>query len=109
VAHVISLEPRLPVSVKPSPNIQINVDPGQIEQALINLIKNSVDAVLSTGESNPAPDAVIVSWKVTGHDLELLVRDRGIGLLDTGNLFVPFYTTKQKWHRHWRHLEQADH
>jgi two-component system nitrogen regulation sensor histidine kinase NtrY len=95
VAHVVSLEPRLQVTVEPGPSVQIYIDPGQIEQALINLIKNSVEAVLLTGENKIAPDAVTVSWKVQGNDVELLIRDRGVGLLDTGNLFVPFYTTKQ--------------
>lgn len=94
VDHVVSLEARLRVAVHPGPNVDVNVDPGQIVQALINLIKNSVDAVLAAGEGDPPPDAVVVSWKPTNSGVELLIKDRGLGLLDAGNLFVPFYTTK---------------
>lgn len=95
VDRVVSLESRLRVLVCAGPAVYINVDPGQVEQALINLIKNSVEAVLAGNHGAPLADAVTVSWRVKGLELDLRIRDRGIGLLDTENLFVPFYTTKE--------------
>jgi nitrogen fixation/metabolism regulation signal transduction histidine kinase len=62
---------------------------------LINICKNAVDAVLARQGVQLLPASVVISWSVSGNDLQLLVRDNGIGLLDTSNLFVPFYTTKE--------------
>jgi nitrogen fixation/metabolism regulation signal transduction histidine kinase len=98
--RVSGLEARLPIAVLAGPDIAINVDPDQLEQVLINLTKNATEAVLAKHPVETLPTlgggpVVSVSWTVTGNDLELSVRDRGIGLLDASNLFVPFYTTKE--------------
>lgn len=97
--RVRGLEARLAITVLASPDIFISVDPDQLEQVLINLTKNATEAVLTKyPEALPTMadgPAVSVSWTVTGNDLELWVRDRGVGLLDASNLFVPFYTTKE--------------
>jgi nitrogen fixation/metabolism regulation signal transduction histidine kinase len=95
VRHVVKLESRLPVKVYPGPSVSISVDPDQIEQALINLIKNAVEAVLQRSATNFGPDAVTVSWTTNTDDVEICVRDEGVGLTETENLFVPFYTTKE--------------
>lgn len=95
VSRVASLETRVPVNVLPGQDLQVHVDPDQLEQALINLIKNAADAVLLSPAFASSPEPVTVSWKRRFKDLELWVRDKGIGLLQTENLFVPFYTTKQ--------------
>jgi nitrogen fixation/metabolism regulation signal transduction histidine kinase len=93
--RVSSLEARVNVKVLPGSDVHVNVDPDQLEQALINLVKNAAEAVLLASEQNIGPDAVTVSWTVRGKDLEIWVRDEGVGLTETENLFVPFYTTKQ--------------
>ena len=93
VRSVVGLESRLPVSVLSAKGVSILVDSDQLEQALINLTRNAVDAVLMKG-GTPDDDAVTISWRAEGPDLELWIHDRGIGLPDTQNLFVPFYTTK---------------
>jgi nitrogen fixation/metabolism regulation signal transduction histidine kinase len=95
VARVAKLESRLPVKVIPGSNVSIFVDPDQLEQALINLIKNAVDAVLLASEKEFGPEAVTVSWTIHAKDVEIYIRDEGIGLTETENLFVPFYTTKE--------------
>jgi nitrogen fixation/metabolism regulation signal transduction histidine kinase len=82
------LEYRLAVVVEPGFEGLVNLDPDQIEQALINLIKNAVDAVTEThGE-------VRVRWSIGDRNLEIELLDEGTGLPNTTNLFVPFFTTK---------------
>jgi nitrogen fixation/metabolism regulation signal transduction histidine kinase len=89
------LETRLPVLLHPgpagSPDAQIFADPDQLQQLLINLIRNGVEAALAGNEAEPQ---VAVSWTVTPSTVAIQIRDNGPGLLDPANLFVPFYTTK---------------
>lgn len=94
IARVAVLESRLAVKIIPGPQIYIYVDPDQLKQALINLIKNATDAVL-LAEKDISPEAVTVTWTIHSKDVEIWIRDEGIGLTETENLFVPFYTTKQ--------------
>ena len=61
---------------------------GQLEQLLINLVRNAVDAALETGGS------VRAGWRKKSNYLEVWVEDDGPGLPNTTNLFVPFFTTK---------------
>jgi signal transduction histidine kinase len=77
---------RLPVKVEPGPPIQIQADPDQIEQLLINLLRNAVDAALETGGG--------VAWRRNGNFVDRFVEDEGPGLSSTASLFVPFFTTK---------------
>jgi len=93
--HVSNLESRLAVTVNGGPAIRVNMDPDQMQQAFINLVKNAADAVLIVPHAQPLQGSVVISWGASGTDLEVLIRDRGVGLQATENLFVPFYTTKQ--------------
>src|SRR3989442_11086185 len=86
--RVAALEPRRPVTVCPGPDVTIRADGGQLDQVLINLVRNAVDAALEGG------GAVELGWTTHDGRLEVWVRDDGPGLADTVNLFVPFYTTK---------------
>ncbi|GMR14024.1 MAG: ATP-binding protein [Gemmatimonadota bacterium] len=89
VRHTAEIETRVEVVVNPGPGLSVQADAAQLEQLLINLMKNAVDACLETGGK------VEVSWRRIGNTLHVLVDDEGPGLPpDTGNLFVPFYTTK---------------
>jgi PAS domain S-box-containing protein len=90
VRRVADLETRLPVEVVDGDDVTIRADPDQLEQALINLTRNAVDATVEAGGAR-----VTVRWLVRGGRLHMLVEDQGPGLPETGNLFVPFYTTKQ--------------
>jgi signal transduction histidine kinase len=89
VRGVADLETRLPVEVVGGPDLTLRADPDQLEQALINLVRNAVDATLAAGAGG-----VTIRWLARGGRIHLLVEDEGPGLADTGNLFVPFYTTK---------------
>ncbi len=88
VQRVAAVEQRLPVRVTPGPDITINADRDQLEQALINLVRNGVDAALETG------GGVEVTWRGDAMRVDVVVRDEGPGLAATANLFVPFFTTK---------------
>lgn len=88
VRRVAGLETRLPVRVHEGPNMWISADPDHLEQLLINLIRNAVDASLET------KGRVDVEWLARNGNLEVVVDDEGPGLSGTTNLFVPFFTTK---------------
>jgi nitrogen fixation/metabolism regulation signal transduction histidine kinase len=88
--RVAELENRLPVAVKGHDNAVVTADPDQLEQLLINIIRNAVDATLETGKKEP----VALDWKQVDGALQISVEDQGPGLPDTSNLFVPFFTTK---------------
>jgi len=89
VRIVADLETRLPVEVVPGPEVSCPVDADQLQQALINLVKNAVDATLEAGG-----ERVRLGWSTLADNVDVWVEDEGLGLGDTGNLFVPFYTTK---------------
>ncbi len=88
VQRVSSLETRVPVKTTGRADLTIHVDPMQLEQALINLVKNAADAAADTG------GAVQIRWNRQGQDTILEVIDNGPGLPQSENLFVPFFTTK---------------
>jgi len=88
VHRVVDLEPRLKVKVLPGPKTVIHADAAQIEQALINLVHNAVDAALETHGN------VTLSWREKANCVEIFVEDEGPGIMNPANLFVPFFTTK---------------
>ena len=88
VRRVANLESRLAVEVEVGRKVTLAADRDQLEQLLINLIQNAVDASLETG------GGVRVGWEVSRERLVLNVIDEGPGLASTANLFVPFFTTK---------------
>lgn len=92
VDRVITLERRLAVRVLGGPAVTARADGDQLDQLLINLITNAVEAVGPGPHATPG--AVEVAWEVAGDTLVLRVSDEGPGLGPTSNLFVPFFTTK---------------
>ena len=88
VQRIAALETRLAVALKRGPDLTVSADPDQLEQLLINLLRNAVDASLETG------GCVSIGWARARRMLEVYVDDEGPGLPNTGNLFVPFFTTK---------------
>lgn len=88
VKRVAGLETRLGVEVLGGPETTIHADGDQLEQLLINVIRNAVDASLETG------GGVRVGWRRIARHVEVWIEDDGPGLSNTNNLFVPFFTTK---------------
>lgn len=90
LTRVARLETRVPVAVQRGPELTISADGDQLEQLLINLLRNAADASLETG------GAVRVGWGRRSRpvQLEVWIEDDGPGLTNTSNLFVPFFTTK---------------
>ena len=87
-AKVAALETRLAVKLD-GPPCQFSADADQLEQALINLVRNGVEACLD----HDHPE-VTVCWRRRADELEIQVLDNGPGPPDSANLFVPFFTTK---------------
>jgi nitrogen fixation/metabolism regulation signal transduction histidine kinase len=88
IARVTGLERRMPVQVQPGPPVTLQADADQLEQLLINLLRNAVDATLGHGHH------VTVGWDAGENEVRILIDDEGPGLSNTANLFVPFFTTK---------------
>jgi nitrogen fixation/metabolism regulation signal transduction histidine kinase len=87
--RVVLLEQRIPIHLEPGPPVALYADSDQLEQMFINLLANAVDASLANG-SKP----VRAAWSVADSSLLVTIEDRGLGIANTENLFVPFYTTK---------------
>ena len=90
IQRAVDLETRLAIVIDPGPPISIEADSDQLDQLMINILTNAVDAAMETG------GGVRVSWEVRGGELDVRVVDDGPGLVETTNLFVPFYTTKRR-------------
>lgn len=89
IQHIVSLESRVVVEIESASPEAAQVDRSQLEQALINLVRNAADAALETG------GGVRVRWRRSGRHLLIEVEDDGPGIAHTENLFVPFFTTKE--------------
>ncbi len=76
------------MNVVSGPELVVQGDDVQLEQLLINLVRNAVDASMETR------GGVDVGWQQKNGQVEVWVRDEGPGLASTANLFVPFFTTK---------------
>jgi len=83
-----ALETRLAVEVRGGPDVTLHADGDQLDQLLINLVRNAADAALETR------GGVAAGWRRAGGRLEIWIADDGPGLPSTANLFVPFFTTK---------------
>jgi two-component system, NtrC family, nitrogen regulation sensor histidine kinase NtrY len=99
--RAVALETRVAVHLNPGPDLVLQMDPDQIEQLLINLLRNAAEAALarfpeasSNGHITTDVGEVSISWRAIPQAVVILILDNGIGLSNPSNLFVPFYTTK---------------
>jgi two-component system, NtrC family, nitrogen regulation sensor histidine kinase NtrY len=82
-------DPRMAAQLDEGGDVRLSVDADQLEQALINLIKNAVEAALMEKGAG-----VKLRWRVDKKEVQIQVLDDGPGLANSDNLFVPFFTTK---------------
>jgi len=88
ISRTVKLETRVKITIVEGPSVVISADADQLEQLLINLIRNAADATLENH------GGIRVGWVRRGSELDVSVIDDGPGLPNTTNLFVPFFTTK---------------
>jgi len=86
--RAVSFDRRVDVRLEDGPALRVAADEDQLEQVMINVLKNAIDASIETG------GGVSVSWRESGGVAEVVVTDEGPGLASIANLFVPFFTTK---------------
>ena len=97
-----AMETRVPVRVVSGTDVTFSADPDQIEQMLINLLRNAAEAELeqaSRANSNGSNikdvyEPITLSWATRSDELVIRIEDNGPGLMNPTNAFVPFYTTK---------------
>lgn len=89
VSRAARLEMGGAVRLHEGPEVTIAIDPDQVDQAIINLLKNAVEAAAETG------GGVDVGWDALPRQVLVWIRDEGPGIGATSNLFVPFFTTKK--------------
>ena len=94
IERVVALESRLRVELLPSPNLTLPCDAAQLEQVIINLTKNAVEAGLEQRAAGRTNAGVRLSWRRIAGFVEILIEDDGPGIAQATNLFVPFFTTK---------------
>lgn len=88
LGRVAGLDRAHSIDVQVDPDLEACVDEDQLEQALINLVKNA----LESQAGDPAP--IVVNAQRSAGGLEITVTDSGPGIANPDNLFVPFFTTK---------------
>jgi nitrogen fixation/metabolism regulation signal transduction histidine kinase len=86
--RVASLDARCPVRVVGKGPVEVLADGPMLEQALVNLIRNAVDA------SEPRHGEVTIDWSMDAASVVLSIVDDGNGISNPDNLFVPLFSTK---------------
>ena len=83
------------LAITEHPDIHFEADIGQLEQALINIIKNAIEASAANVD-NSSITAVVMNWHQDKQNTTIQIIDSGLGIANPDNLFVPFYSTKEK-------------
>jgi len=78
-----------PFRVEGTPALHSNIDSAQLQQALINLVKNA-------HESGSDPNEIVISIQTDGTDVVIRILDRGRGMSEDvmRQALLPFYSTK---------------
>ncbi len=92
--QVVALETRLPILLEHGSPVVLDADADQLQQLLINLLRNAVEAALARDAPQDSEPQVLLKWTSISDQVALQIVDNGPGLTNPANLFVPFYTTK---------------
>lgn len=93
---VVHLETRATVEIQPGPPVQLMADPDQLQQLLINVLRNAAEAAAGKDATDVCDAHIYVTWNAATSHVTIQIRDNGPGLTNPTNLFVPFYTTKHE-------------
>jgi two-component system nitrogen regulation sensor histidine kinase NtrY len=94
IARVAALASHLAVQILSGPELTLICDAAQLEQVLINLVKNAAEAALEQRAAGRADATVRLTWAKRAGAVEITIEDDGPGVANPTNLFVPFFTTK---------------
>lgn len=83
------------VNCSVKPNLKINIDREQIEQVIINVVKNAIQALESDDKENKS--MTITAMPIEGGGAYISVADNGTGIEEEAlkKIFIPFFTTKK--------------
>ncbi|MEQ8905785.1 ATP-binding protein [Ekhidna sp.] len=83
------------VNCSVKPNLKINIDREQIEQVIINVVKNAIQALASDDKQNKS--MTITAMPIEGGGAYISVADNGTGIEEEAlkKIFIPFFTTKK--------------
>ncbi|KGJ88034.1 sensor histidine kinase [Thalassotalea sp. ND16A] len=90
LTKVVAIFKQCNIELDISDDITLALDPVQIEQVLINVIKNADEAMQT------CPGNISICASTDEHNAILTIADQGIGIASSHNLFTPFYTTKKQ-------------
>lgn len=93
IAIITALYPTVNWHVEGDSLVQVYIDSQQMQQALVNLITNAIEAS-SSGNSEKIP--LTIRWKALADKIVVELLDCGSGIANVDNLFVPFYSTKKE-------------
>ncbi|CAM3699627.1 Sensor protein FixL [Vibrio aerogenes CECT 7868] len=88
IRSVLPLFTDRPITLLTETPIEIQVDPAQLQQLLINTLKNADEAMADKQQP------IEINWQQQPGSTTLIITDRGTGITNPDNLFVPFYSTK---------------
>lgn len=92
------LFPKRNIVINSGTNVQIFADIAQIEQVLINLVKNADEAISAVeAEAHCSQEkSITVSVSAQNQQAVISIVDQGTGIKNSDNLFTPFYSTKKQ-------------